>query len=324
MPPVDVTLFGSPSIRVRGRAASTSTPRKAFELLAALCLRPRAEADRSLLEGWLWPESPKDKAQACLRQALRRLRQMLGPEAGRLRARGRALSFDLQGVAVDALVFDRAVARGTPEGFKAAVDTHRGPLLEGWDSEWIAEQRTPRFAAWVGALGRVAQMCVANGAHQDALPLLERVVHLEPLEETAVVVLMEVYAAVGRHTDAIRVYRAYRARLNTELRTEPNPTTSLLHARLCREARAAARNHVRARRPHVRTNEPAGQMVVLDGTATTGNLEMSVRIEVIVPAGVPASGWQVRLTSPDRREERQPVALLGTSAGVPATGLRMA
>src|SRR5207302_6529089 len=108
-PPLTLRLFGSFEAH-RGEAPlPRMRTRKDQWLLALLALRPGAEVARPWLAGTLWPESSEPAALANLRNALKELRRVLGPEAQRLHCpTTRTLSLDLTGAALDVREFDTA------------------------------------------------------------------------------------------------------------------------------------------------------------------------------------------------------------------------
>jgi DNA-binding SARP family transcriptional activator len=137
--------------------------------------------------GWRRPSGPsvrKSQALYNLRRNLAHLRQALGAAGRRLHAPSpRSLALDLEGVAVDLIAFDAAVARGDLASVEQAVALYRGPLLEGCAEEWVTAERHAREQACLEALGRLAEADRARGDHAGAVGRLRRAVAIDPLCE---------------------------------------------------------------------------------------------------------------------------------------------
>jgi DNA-binding SARP family transcriptional activator len=207
-PPLEITLFGPFHARVNGRALPRLRSRKGHGLLALLTLRAGRALDRAWLAGSLWPDSSDPQALANLRNTLKDLRHALGPEAGRLRSpTTRTLTLDLSGAEVDVLAFDAAITRGDLPSLEQAVALYCGPLLEGCEEEWVAEERRAREQAYLAALEALA----ADARARDDLAATERAlrqaVAADPLRESAQRALIETLAAGGSDAAAMQVYR---------------------------------------------------------------------------------------------------------------------
>src|SRR5439155_24185203 len=118
-----------------------------------LGLRGGVDVDRAWLAGTLWPDSSEALAATSFRNSLADLRQVLGPDAGRLRSASlRTLALALAGTEVDVLAFDAAIGRGDPSSLAEAVSLYRGPLLEECGEVWAFQERQTREQAYLRAL----------------------------------------------------------------------------------------------------------------------------------------------------------------------------
>jgi predicted ATPase/DNA-binding SARP family transcriptional activator len=219
------------------------------------------------LAGTLWPESPEELALSNLRRTLTDLRRALGEEASRLRSPSlHTLALDLSGAQADVVAFDEAVAQGDLASLKVAVALYQGPLLDGWEEEWLFQERQVREQAVLEALERLAE----HARHQrDSIVeerYLRRAAALDPLRESVQRALMQCLAAGGNTAAAHSVYRELRERLHRELNVEPDPETTRLFQQLREEARGktAPRSWLRApsegRRPTSVNELPPSQL----------------------------------------------------------------
>jgi non-specific serine/threonine protein kinase len=213
--------------------------RKHAWLLALLILRHSRPVDRLWLASTLWPDCEEEAARKNLRNALYELRQALGDQAARLQSpTGVTLSLDLNGVEVDLLAFDAALAKGdTPE---LLVRLYSGPLLEGCTEEWVSLERERREQEYLGALEALAEAEAASGSVGKAVGHLRLCVGVDPLREGAQRALMGALAASGDYAGSSEVYRAFRLLLHETLQTTPSSETTALYERIRVRARQAA------------------------------------------------------------------------------------
>jgi predicted ATPase/class 3 adenylate cyclase len=240
-PPLAISLLGPFSLEVSGVPLPRLRSRKQEAILALLALRHDRPVERAWLAGLLWPDSAPSQGLATLRRYLTTLRQLLGPEASRLRSpTASSLMLDLAGTRVDLIAFERAMARGDPGSLEEAVALYRGALLEGWTEEWVFQERQPREQAYLESLERLAAAARASGDLPTAERHLRRAVAVDPLRESAQRALMEALAASGNYAGVIQSYRELRLRLHGDLNAEPDAETQHLFQRLREEARSRA------------------------------------------------------------------------------------
>ena len=110
MPQSSLTLFGIPSLSLDGQPSpEMSSHRKDLALLAYLTLEPGRHT-RDELATLLWGDSSDDKARASLRQAISRLRAIIGE---RLAADRTTVSL-IDPIVCDAVAFLAAVDDDAP------------------------------------------------------------------------------------------------------------------------------------------------------------------------------------------------------------------
>lgn len=182
--------------------------------MALLALRQGRETERAWLAATLWPETEESRGRFYLRRTLSELREALGG-GDTLVAEGSSLRLEAQ---TDLQAFELALRRQDA----AAADTlYRGPLLEGWHDDWALVERN-----------RCEQALLMALESQAEIPMLRRVLTLDPLRESAVRALMQALADRGDAAAAQQEFRALRQRLAQQCLGEPDPQTVALARQL--------------------------------------------------------------------------------------------
>ncbi len=223
---VELQLLGRPGLRAGGRDVDPGA-RKALALLAWLALS--GPATRARLATLFWPDLDAASARRNLRRELHRLRSAGVAQALQMHADGLALA---PGVAVDAQVFESALARGDTA---AALALYRGPLLDGFDlvdggdfDPWARAERERLALRHREAVLATAAGHEAAGRLREALALCLRLIELDTLHEQHYTQAMRLHAALGERESALRVFERCRSRLAAELGLRPMPQTLAL------------------------------------------------------------------------------------------------
>jgi class 3 adenylate cyclase/predicted ATPase/chloramphenicol 3-O-phosphotransferase len=210
--------------------------KKIAGLLAYLaCTVPKAQP-RERLSALLWGSYFEAQAKQNLRQALYRLRSVLGQDA--LESDGDVVSLNAAAVQCDASRFEALVREGSRDALSAAVDLYRGHLMDdvaisekGWN-EWLSGEREKLLELALGALMRLGEQELAAGRAEHALKAGQRAITLNNLREDAHRLIVQALAAAGRKAEALKHYQDLVALLKRELNTEPDAATKSLVAEL--------------------------------------------------------------------------------------------
>ncbi|MEZ4672900.1 MAG: BTAD domain-containing putative transcriptional regulator [Caldilineaceae bacterium] len=224
--------------------------RKVQALLYYLAVN-RELQQRATLATLLWPESDQQSAAGSLRRHLSELNRLLGPgwldteqDAVRLVRRT-----DLW---VDVAEFQRLLATCREHGhlvdavcerciapLTAAADLYRDDLLAGFSlpdtpdfDDWQLFQREELRFALATALDRLVEAHQRQETIGEAIPIARRRLSLDPLHEPAHRQLMQLYAASGQETAALRQYERCVQILQTELDAPPAPETTALYEQI--------------------------------------------------------------------------------------------
>lgn len=199
-----------------------SIPLSARRVVAFVALRGRSS--RAEVAGTLWPEVSDSKAQACLRTALWRLRQ-LSPQHQLIT--GDETLHVGESVDVDVNTLITAIRRvindgecGADQGLLPTLAA-MGELLPGWYDDWVLLGRERLRQLQLHALELTAQQLTCAGRYAEAIEAAMAAVRLEPLRESATRVLIEVHLAEDNVIEAIRRLEFFQRSLASELGVEP-------------------------------------------------------------------------------------------------------
>lgn len=136
----------------------------------------------------------------------------------------------------DIMVFVGALVRGrSPEVvdkasvWQEAIDLYRGPFLQGHNDKWIVERRRDYQQGYLEALSEMARIRLEEGRQEHALGLLLRAVSENDRYEPIHRQIMQLYANLGRRSEAAGHYQKLIEKLKTE-GAEPEAETQALYA----------------------------------------------------------------------------------------------
>src|SRR6202166_4927922 len=210
--------------------------KKLAGLLAYLaCTAPRPQS-RERLSALLWGSHFDVQAKQNLRQALSRLRKVLGQDA--LESDSEVVSLNPAAVLCDVGRFEALVREGSRDALSAAADLYRGRLIddvtvseEGW-SDWLTGERERLLELALGAMVGLGDQELAVGRAEHALKAGHRAIALNDMREDAHRLIVRALAATGRKAEALKHYQDLVALLKRELNTAPDAATRSLVAEL--------------------------------------------------------------------------------------------
>lgn len=241
-----ITLLGSPRITLDGLPVSFDT-RKAVALLAYLaCTRNRHSRDA--LATLFWPEYTD--ARNALRRTLSALQRALGP--GWLEIdRNHIALVRRQDFYLDVTAFEAQTApTASREILAQGLALYRDDFLAGFSlrdsiafDEWQffeAERLRQRCAL---GMERLAALHSAAADYAAAIDIARRRLALDPLDEAAHRMLMNLYVAAGQRAAALRQYRVCAQRLEQEFGATPAEETVQLYQAIQSAHIAAPQTH---------------------------------------------------------------------------------
>jgi len=208
-------LFGAPALANGGAPFSSE---RRFQLLAYLACR-RTWVKRDQLAALFWPERDNASARSNLRKVLFLVQQVPGLRGFETGAD--TVRWDIDS---DLARFETALAQ---RDWFAALAWVQGPLADGLDadagasfSEWLHFEREQVRARWRDAASHLFDDpdCAASTRAEAA----QRVLQVDPLDEAAVIALLQTQVTLQQPAQAQRTYREYAQRLADELGVEPS------------------------------------------------------------------------------------------------------
>lgn len=205
-------------------------------VLAALLLRTGQVVSFGELAEIVWDGSPPRSAHATLKNYVKRLRQVLGPVAGR-----RIVTYhpgyliEATSDEVDLVAFERGCQEGTAAAqagewlrasqlLRDALGLWRGVPLSDIPSEMLVREHLPRLEQlWLHALETRIEADLALARHREVIAELQTLVDQHPLREHPHALLMLALYRDGRQGDALMAYQVARGLLLEELGVEPGP-----------------------------------------------------------------------------------------------------
>ena len=183
-----------------------------------------------------WPDLDNDQAVNVFHVTKRRLHKALDfdvlvHENGYYRVNPEvSVQYDIMEF-VGALVQGRSIATGDARTalWQKAIDLYRGPFLQGHSDKWIAERRSNYQTGYLEALSEMARIRLGEGRQEHALGLLLRAVaendRYEPIHRQ----IMQLYASLGRRSEAAAHYQKLVEQLKNEGK-QPETETQTLYA----------------------------------------------------------------------------------------------
>jgi DNA-binding SARP family transcriptional activator/tetratricopeptide (TPR) repeat protein len=232
-----VGVLGPLLVRADGADVVVPAPKQRV-ILAALALRAGQVASYDELAEVIWDGTPPSGARVAIRNYVKRLRQVLGPVAGRrIVTRDPGYALEAEPDEVDALWFTTLCARGgeavgrgaAAAGAEAAWDVlsealalWRGSPLVDVPSNVLITAEVPRLDA-LRMQGQEWRMDagLAQGRHSELVGELTQLALDHPWRERFHAQLMLALYRCGRQAEALDAYQRTRRMLVDELGVEP-------------------------------------------------------------------------------------------------------
>ena len=227
--PLEIERSGE---RLNGGSGSA----RAYELLLYLLVHPTG-ATKEEIGAALWPDADAARLRNNFHVTVHRLRKILG---GTDWVSAEADLYTLHrgaGVEFDAEIFEQTVRSALRTGdtarLEAAVEMYGGEFaqnLQGGDWQFAIRDRLRELHA--EALRVVGRARMASGDFAGAVPVYQRLIEADDLDEQAHRNLMTCQGRLGDAAAVARTYRRLTEVLRRELQTEPDAATTRLYEKL--------------------------------------------------------------------------------------------
>lgn len=207
--------------QLRVDAGAVHVPVRQQRLISALAVcGPRP---RSYLAGLLWPECAEARALESLRVSVHLVvRQVPGllVNGGTILALSDLVEVDLHQVREHLRqVGQNGLTGNTASCLNLLRDAE---LLPGWYEDWVLAEQARLRQDRLHAFQIIARDSLARCDYEAAVEASEAALELEPLYESAVVLLIQAQQQQGNGAAAIRAFESYRARLRDEVDLAPS------------------------------------------------------------------------------------------------------
>lgn len=205
-------------------------------LLAYLVIAHPKVHRREALRELLWSSRFEAQGRHSLRQALYRLRRLLGGDV--LITNDAEVAIDRRHIESDLAQFETWVATGEPGAIEAACRLYTGDLLAGLVAQdeayqsWLDHERRRVKDEALGAMLAAAETALATDQPQSALSFARQALALDDLNEAAYRVLIRFFAAAGRRAEALRQFEILKTHLQDQLGIAPEDVTRDLVAKI--------------------------------------------------------------------------------------------
>jgi DNA-binding SARP family transcriptional activator len=252
-PTVSVRLLGTFSLTIDGSQVHRWRAGKARSLFQYLLVHRGHVVLRDKLYEVLWPDSVWSPNSSSLKVAMHALRQILhidqdgsGADGVRIVRQdfGYALYADRIWVDVDEFENRFRAGRAASEAgdedlaltcYADAMAVYEGDFLVGDTADWVIEQREWCRSIALRALQALCAGAVRRRDYSEILYWCRRIIELDPYQEQAYQMLMEVHGSFGELGTVRRWYDLCSRRLRDELDVAPSQETTRLYNRAMRD-----------------------------------------------------------------------------------------
>lgn len=243
---LNIYLLGTPRIERNGVNIDLDT-RKASALIAYLAIVKQRQS-RDTLAALLWPEFDQTHARATLRRTLSTLNKALGESYLEISREYINLNFNA-GIWVDVDEFHNLLSECRSHNhlptetcskclkpLKAAVKLYGGDFLAGFSlrdsstfDDWQFYQADSLQRDFTSALEHLVQCYSSSGDFESAIIYAQQWLSLDRLNESAHLLLMQLYAWNSQQSAALHQYRECVQVLDRELGVGPLESTTKLY-----------------------------------------------------------------------------------------------
>jgi DNA-binding SARP family transcriptional activator len=292
MPAFTLLLLGPVRLLDAEGSEVRSVGAKARAMLAYLAAQSGRRAGREKVADLLWDGAGTRHA---LRQNLLVLRRRFGAPAMLIRCDPSLVALG-EGVETDLARFEALLAAGRTE---AACGLWRGPFCAGLEAssdrfeDWLALERARIEENAAGAFGELARGAEAEGRMQVAISAAQRLVAINPLDDTAQAMLIALYRRSGRAEAARLAHRRCVGLFHRELGIAPDAQVQeAARAPVAAPASPQAPRPARASKPSWRMALAAAVVMLAAGLAWQGRLAAPRQAQAAPAAWVDADEWR--------------------------------
>lgn len=240
-PTLAIRAFGRGQVWANGKLISASEwQTKAVRELFFYFLAMGKPVTREQVGSVLWPET-NEPARLRLRfkNEIYRLRRAMGQETivyeDEYYQLNPAIDREYDVESFEAYL-TRARSAATPAEqisfYRQAIALVNGDYLEDIDALWVTPERERLRQASIAARLALAGMYLKEGQYADGLQVCQRILELDPTEETAYRLKMEMHGRLGDRAALIRTYQSCAAKMREIFGQAPSQETQAVYQKL--------------------------------------------------------------------------------------------
>lgn len=214
----ELNVLGSWQLKLDGHPVAVGLRQQ--RVIAALALF--GVRSRHSVASLLWPDSSESQAAGNLRASLFHITHKL---PGLVCPSFDSLSLEPT-VEVDFHKIRWLIADIQEDGQLAASDSayilHHADLLPGWYDDWVLFEQERLQLLRLDGLEALANRFLQMGASGRAMEAALAATSIEPLRESAQLILLQCHVQAGNNVSAMQSFHEFRGRLNRELGVRPS------------------------------------------------------------------------------------------------------
>lgn len=240
---LDVRLLGGFQITYDDQEIRTLQAERLTLLVSYLLLHSPKTILRKQLAFTFWADTAEDQARTNLRNLFHHLRKAFPEIDSLLEMEGQSIRWaptaeiNLDVTGFEAALKEAKAAKSDSariELLQQAVNIYRGELLPGYYEDWILSRREELHQAYLTALSQLAKLLEDARRYEDAIEIVNRLVHSEPLDESAYQLSMRLHALNNDRAGALQAYHACVTVMRRELDMNPSAEIQTLYEQLVR------------------------------------------------------------------------------------------
>lgn len=226
-----INLLGHLQVSEDNTSIADKLRPRAKHLLIYVLLNRNIPVSREKIAFTLWPDKTEQQSLAVLRRALSELRIALPKieNSEWIISIGGDLCWDLDSPYwLDIEEYQRLIEIGSVISCEKAIYLYTGDLLSNFWDEWIVIEREQIRQTQITTLNQLISHYRALGKYHIAMDMVQRLISLEPLSESAHRQLMTLHYLSNDRPSALTVYDRLCELLRDELDIEPLDETQQL------------------------------------------------------------------------------------------------
>jgi DNA-binding SARP family transcriptional activator len=202
---------------------------------------------RERLADLFWGETDPEKARSALNTAIWRIRKILelgakGTARQLITIGGDVIFEPSQSVQVDTHQLQEAyklvskhphasaLTEHDEQTISAAIDCYGGPFLDGYDDDWVLQERERLHCLFVRSTFALMRCAAMRRQYERALDCGRRILATDALRESTQRDLILLLVLNGQRAEALHAYHRLKDLLRSELDIDPSPETKRLYS----------------------------------------------------------------------------------------------